>query len=130
MIGVLLAAALLIGATDKQPEGYRVTGYESKTHEWTIIRTGTFDGGFQTKRLIVVCQLFVAANGKRTVGPDACDLRVGQFMVPHFLPVAGSPYLDIVEFPDSLVITEGPDVNSAVHEFFHIKKIKLLSHNP
>jgi hypothetical protein len=77
----------------KQPEGHRVTAYNSTTHEWTIIRTGTFDGEFQKKRLVVVCKYFVNGDEHRH-RPDACDLHVGQFLNPHRTPDA--PLVDIL----------------------------------
>ncbi len=57
-------------AQQSEHEGYRVTAYESKTHEWTIIRIGTFDSGFQKKKLVVVCLSFMNTNGHQTVGPN------------------------------------------------------------
>ena len=47
----------LCSACEKKPEpdGYRVVGYDAGTHQWTIIRTGTFDGKYLTKRLTVIC---------------------------------------------------------------------------
>ena len=134
-IVVLLALALSLAASAQtmQPEGYRVTAYNSQTHEWTIIRTGTFDGEFQKKKIVVLCQWFEDENGRRTDGPDACSLRVGQFMKHDLSRIAalksGKPWLaniaTVMELDDTLLVSEG-SVHPTTSQVFRVKKIELV----
>ena len=57
VLAVAIALTLVSAGCKKkpEPEGYRVVGFDAQTMKWTIIRTGTFDGKFLRKRLVVVC---------------------------------------------------------------------------
>ena len=57
-IPALVLLVLIAGCKSQEQEGHRVTSYDGPTHEWTIIRAGTFDGKYLRKRLIVRCTFF------------------------------------------------------------------------
>jgi hypothetical protein len=106
--------------TKPEPEGYRVVGYDAATQQWTIIRTGNFDGKFLTKRLIVVCEFYRWGSHEMVKGPDACHLVVGRLIVPNPLPSADkrSEFLDVFEMPsETLAITEGDGAGLLVATF-------------
>jgi hypothetical protein len=116
--------------TSTPPEGYRVTAYDSRVHEWTIIRTGTFDGVFMTKKFVVVCVTFMNEAGIYTAGPYACPLQVGQFkQVRINFQDGDAPLEDIDQFSDTLMFTEGTS-NRPTKQIFDIKRIELLDHRP
>jgi hypothetical protein len=92
----------------KEVEGYRVISHDTKTGEWVILRNGTFDGKYLVKRITAVCSYYRLGNGEMVEGPDACDLRVGEMMVPNPLAKDAKDFLDVWEMPtDTLVITKG-----------------------
>jgi hypothetical protein len=132
LIALVLGCAASANAQTPEPEGYRVVAHEAKTHEWTIIKNGTFNGEFQAKKLVVRCLSFTDLD-KFTFGPDVCDLhlQVGRFINPH--PInrldGNAPLPDVFEYGDGLVISEGT-VNRHTTQVFSIKKIELLSHRP
>jgi hypothetical protein len=85
---VVLAVVTLnnSGCTHKPiVEGYRVMSFDSTTGQWVILRNGTFDGKYLTKRMTVVCEFYKWGNRERVNGPNACSLRVGSLMVPRYL---------------------------------------------
>ena len=130
---VLVALLTLsLGCTKKpEPEGYRVVSYDAATHQWTILRNGTFDGKYLTKRIMAVCTLYKWGDHEAVTGPDACHLRVGQMMIPHPLPPDGKrdELLDIFEMPDeTLSITEGDGADRVVQQFT-ILKYEVLPDN-
>jgi hypothetical protein len=113
--------------SSKQPEGWRVVRYESKTQEWTIIRNGTFDSGYQVKKLVVQCKWFVDTDGRRTYGPEACGLRVGQFFGFKLnLLDPNAPLLNVDDLGDTLLITEGT-INRNTKQVFRIVSEQLVS---
>jgi hypothetical protein len=75
----MLALLMLpLGCTRKpEPEGYRVVAYEAPTHQWTILRTGTFDGKYMTKRLTVVCSSYKWGDRESVTGPKPATFRLG-----------------------------------------------------
>jgi hypothetical protein len=130
-IGLLFLALLGLSSCkskEPEPEGYRVTSYDGNTHEWTIIRTGTFDGKFQRKRLIVICNFFVWGNRRPVDGPEACHLDVGRLIVPHLTSPKDHPEsnVDVFEMPDQVLsITEGIGDDHTTQQF-RILKYELL----
>jgi hypothetical protein len=127
----LAVLAVSFGCTKKKPEleGYRVVSYDAATGRWIIIRNGTFDGKYLTKRITLVCDFYKWGDHEAVVGPDACNLRVGQMMVPNPFPGEGKrkDFLDIWEMsPDRLSITEG-DGPDRVNQQFTILKEEVLS---
>jgi hypothetical protein len=108
--------------------GYRVVSYDAATHQWTILRNGTFDGKYMTKRIIVVCSFYKWGEHEAVEGPEACHLPVGRLIVPNPLPPQGKrdEFLDVYEMPDErLAITEG-DGTDRVEQQFIILKYEVL----
>ena len=120
-----------LGCT-KQPEaGYRVVSYDAASHQWVILRTGTFDGKYLTKRLRVVCSLYKWGEHEAVTGPEACHLQVGRMMLPNPLPPPGkrNEFLDIFEMPnETLSITEGDGADRVMQQFT-ILKYEVLPDN-
>jgi hypothetical protein len=128
MPAMLLISSLLLSACKKaaEPEGYRVLSYEAATHQWTILRTGTFDGQFLRKRLVVVCSFYKWGEHEAVEGPDACHLQVGRLIVPNTRPKNLQDFLMVTEMPtEVLSITEG-DGPDRVMQQFNILKYELL----
>jgi hypothetical protein len=112
----------------QEPEGYRVVGFDKQTKQWTIIRSGTFDGKFLRKRLIVVCDFYKWGDHETVTGPDACNLQVGRNLVPNPFPPGEkrSELLDVWEMSaDRLVIAEGGG-SDKVEQQFIIQKDEVL----
>ena len=131
---LLLSLAILLvsfGCAKKKTEveGYQVVSYDAGTSQWIIIRNGTFDGKYLTKRITAVCDFYKWSDHEAVVGPQACNLQVGRMMVPNPLPGAGKrkDFLDIWEMSsDKLSITEG-DGPDRVLQQFSILKYEVLS---
>jgi hypothetical protein len=114
-----------------EPEGYRVVSYDASTHQWVILRTGTFDGKYLTKRITVICSFYKWDGHERVDGPDACHLQVGRMMIPNLFPPAGKPdeFLMIDEMPtETLSITEGQGADRVL-QVFNILKYEVLPDN-
>ena len=132
IMAVLVLFALSLACTKKPiPEGYRVVSYDAVTHQWTILRNGTFDGKYLTKRLIVVCSFYKWADHEAVTGPDACQLQVGRMIVPNPFPPPEkrADFLDVFEMSsETLAVTEGygPD---RVSQQFNILKYEVLPDN-
>lgn len=128
---LLAILTLFPGCTKKpEPEGYRVISYDAATHQWIILRTGTWDGKYLTKRLTVVCSSYQWVAHERINGPEACGLQVGRIMIPKPFPPMGKPqeFLDIFEEvgpTGGLWITEG-DGADQVMQHFDILKYEVL----
>jgi hypothetical protein len=120
---------VFIGCKKKQePEGYRVVSFDRNKAEWTLIRTGTFDGKFLQKRLTLVCDFYQWGNREMIKGPTACDLPVGRLLVPNaYLPKEKrAEFLDIWEMSAGrLAITEGSG-SDKVEQQFIIQKNEVL----
>jgi hypothetical protein len=121
---VIFAASILFLVTGcrkpQEPEGYRVTSYDAATHQWTIIRTGTFDGKFLRKRLIVRCTSYKWADKQAVEGPEACHLQVGRLIVPNQIPAQGhdNEFIDVYEMPsETLSISEGRGADEVMQQF-------------
>ena len=108
-----------------EPEGYRVIGYDAGTQQWTIIRTGTFDGEYLIKKLVVRCLSYTWGDHDTVEGPDACHLQVGRLIVPTPLINKATPdqFIDVYEMPDEVLsITEGEGADRVMQQF------KILSY--
>jgi len=99
-----------------EPEGYRVVSYDAATHQWIILRKGTFDGKYMTKRITVVCYSVLMDKG-----PDACHLQVGNMITPNLV----TERLSSIDRSDELlVITNGYDAHES--QYFKILKYEVL----
>jgi len=143
-IGIIVLTALIAGifgawlqcqsnwlmARHTEPEGYRVVGYDAASHQWTILRNGTFDGKYVEKRMTVVCNFYKWGNHKMVTGPDACNLQVGKMIIPNPFPPEGKrqEFIDAFEEPgeEALCIAEGVDADR-VSQRFKILKCEVLS---
>ncbi len=113
---------------NQEPEGYRVVSYDAATHQWVILRNGTFDGKYMTKRITVVCNSYHWANHETVTGPDACDLQVGNMIIPNPFPMKGKrqDFIDVMEMSgEVLAITKG-DGAERVSQQFKILKYEVL----
>ena len=130
---IIALLALSAGCTKKpEPEGYRVVSYDAVTHQWVILRSGTFDGKYLVKRITVVCSWYKSADHERVDGPEACNLQVGRMMIPNPFPGAGkrNEFLDVAEWAsERLTIVEGAGVGR-VEQQFDILKNEVLPDNP
>ncbi|MCX6544428.1 MAG: hypothetical protein NTV05_08435 [Acidobacteria bacterium] len=100
-------------AVVKDVEGYRVVSHDTKTGEWVILRNGTFDGKYLVKRITAVCNYYQWGNGKRVEGQDACNLRVGEMLVPTVAPDRGKESLVISELSSewlTIIRGQGPEM--------------------
>jgi hypothetical protein len=131
-VPLLAVLAPAFGCQKKRVEGYRVVGYDSSTNHWTLLRNGTFDGKYLTKRLTLICDFYKWGKHPAVAGPDACHLEVGRMIVPNTMPPEGrrSEFLDVYEMPtETLAITEG-DGSDKVEQQFTILKYEVLPDNP
>jgi hypothetical protein len=123
---------VFLGCTKKpEPEGYRVVNYDAATHQWVILRNGTFDGKYLTKRITVVCSFYKWGDHEAVTGPDACHLQVGRMMIPNSWspPKKSEEYLDVFEMPsETLAITEGSGADQVQQQFI-ILKYEVLPEN-
>jgi hypothetical protein len=110
-----------------EPEGYRVVSYDSNTREWTIIRTGTFDGKFLRKRIVLICQSYTLGAHPTVSGEDACHLVVGRLIVSNLMPQDRKDFIDVFEMSNGVIsITEG-DWDDRVTQQFKILKYEVLA---
>jgi hypothetical protein len=109
-----------------EPEGYRVISYDAATHQWVILRNGTFDGKYMTKRITVVCKSYYLGNHEAVTGPDACDLQVGNMIIPNPFPRKPQDFIDVIEDSSQvLAITKGYGADR-VSQHFKILKYEVL----
>ena len=127
---LVVLLTLSLACTRKRTEetdadGYRVIGYDARTHQWTILRTGTFDGKYLRKRLTVVCSVWKWGDREPVIGPEACHLQVGRLMIPHQPnQVSRGRFLDVFEMGDeTLAITEGDGSDRVMQRFFILKSL-------
>ena len=120
-----MALTFTIACKKEHPaEGYRVVSYDAATHEWTILRNGTFDGTYMVKRLVVVCESYKWGEHETVMGPEACHLQVGRLIVPNTMPDEAhrSEFIDVFEMPgEVLSITEGDGPDRVMQQFKILK---------
>jgi hypothetical protein len=118
---------LLCGCKPKhEQEGYRVVSYDAPSHQWTIIRNGTFDGKYMEKRLVVECMFYKGGEQQNVDGPEACHLQVGRLIVPSLESgnADKSHFVTVFEMPnETLSITEGQGPDRVMQQF------KILSYS-
>lgn len=128
----LLVTLMIVGSCTKTPikEGYRILSYNSTTGQWIVLRNGTFDGQYLTKRLTLLCEYYKWGNQEATTGSNACSLRVGRLLVPNFGldgKSDGKSVLYIFEDTDRLSIIEGSG-EERVTQGFRILKNEVVTH--
>lgn len=129
--GVSILGVLLPGCRKAryEPEEYRVINYDSRTHQWTLIRTGSFSDGasqpprFMRKRMLLVCNSYQWGHREPVYGPDACNFNVGRLYSLNLQK--GSYLLPDETSNDTFTIIEGwgPD---AVMQQFTVLRNELL----
>ena len=121
----LVFGMFLIGCAKKPVvEGYRVVSFDPTTGKWIILRNGTFDGTYLTKRITAVCDFYKWGDHETIRGPNACTLHVGQMMVPLQNRHGERDMkngLYVFEDPDRLSIIEGDGENQVSQQFFILK---------
>jgi len=121
-----ICVAFCVGCKSaNRPEGYFVTGYDASSQQWTILRTGTFDGKYLKKKLVVRCLFYKSGDDETVQGPDACHLQVGRLIVPTPLENHATPdqFVDVFEMPDEVLsITDGSGSDRVIQQF------KILSY--
>lgn len=130
VVTALLPTAILLAqatAPSKQ-EGYRVASYDASTHQWTIIRTGTFDGKYITKQLVVVCVSSLFGNGRPVYGPEACNLVVGRMIVPKLAPKNPSDAVVVTEMGSTFGVYQGAGDERSDQEF-KVLKNEIIPNN-
>jgi hypothetical protein len=127
-LSVLAFVVFVVACAKKHPpEGYRVISFDNNTKQWTIIRSGTFDGEYRIKRLIAECEFYKWGNHDPVEGPDACNLQVGRVIVPNPFSQDRKQFVDVYEMStNKLSITEG-DGDDRVSQQFVVVKYELLS---
>ena len=122
---LLIVVFLNVGCAKKPiVEGYRVVSFDATTGKWTILRNGTFDGAYLTKRITAVCDFYKWGDRESVSGPNACSLNVGRLMVPKYVfDEKGTikTQLYIFEDSDRLSIIEGVDDDRISQQFFILK---------
>jgi hypothetical protein len=129
-VSCLFSACTKKPEPEREPEGYRVVSYDAATHQWTILRNGTFDGKYLVKRMTVICFWSRRANLERIDGPTACHLQVGRMMVPNPFPPfeRRAEFLEIFEMSardEMLFINEGEET-LRVSQAFTILRNEVL----
>ena len=107
---MVIVIVVHIGCAKKAVEGYRIMSFDSATGQWVILRNGTFDGKYLTKRITAVCEYYKWGSRERVTGPTACSLRVGSLMIPRYAKDEKGNVKTILymfEDPDYLSIIEG-----------------------
>jgi hypothetical protein len=115
-------------AKNFKPEGYRIVSYDAATHQWVILRNGTFDGKYLVKRIAAICSSYKLGNNEALYGPEVCHLQVGRMIISNPLPPPEkrSEFLDVFEMPDQVLsITEGFGAER-VQQQFKILKYEVL----
>ena len=102
-------------------EGYRVVSYDAQTHQWTLLRTGTFNGERVTKRLVAVCSSYRWGSHAPLYGPEECHLVVGRLIVPNPLPKDPTDFVDVDE-----MVTEDLDITERSGEEQTSQMFKIL----
>jgi len=116
-------------AHQAEPEGYRVLSYDSESHQWAILRNGTFDGKYLRKRITVLCNSFKMGDLEAVTGPDVCHLQVGRMIISNRFPPEEKrqDFVDIHEMPGGvLTLTEGYGADRVMQQF-KILKYEVLA---
>jgi hypothetical protein len=121
----LMVAVFMAGCTKKPViEGYRVMSFDSTTGTYIILRNGTFDGKYLTKRITAVCQFYKWGSRETVNGPNVCALKVGSTLVPRFDTNGKdrvTSLLIVFEDPGFLSVVEGTGEDRVLQGFTILK---------
>ena len=86
------------------------------------------------KRMTVICNFYKWGNHEKVTGPDACNLQVGNMIIPNRFPPEGKrqDFVDVAELGGDVlaVATGAPFGDDRVEQQFRILKYEVLSENP
>ena len=119
---------LLIGCAkteSKSPTFYEVVAHKADS-DWILDRV---DGGQSHVRFTMKCDFYKWSSKTPVTGPDACDLPVGQKLVPNPLPNSPEEFPDIWQSGDTMFITSGQGTDR-VEQQFTVKSSQVLEHEP
>lgn len=111
-------------ANQEPVEFYQIISHEAYSGEWVIIRENKQE--HSRVKITAVCDFYKLANHESVVGPDSCNLIVGQNLVPNRLQTRPGEFLDIWQSGDKLFITKGKGADR-IHQQFSIRSAKVLS---
>jgi hypothetical protein len=104
--GVIIFAT--VGAAAQQAPTYQVTGYDGRSHQWTVLASHTEQGQLIKHRLVMLCLFGKEGDGEMNKGDDACRMRVGQVIVHNPYPKGQEPYIMIWQMsPDRMAMQFG-----------------------
>jgi hypothetical protein len=112
-----ICLSLVMDCKDPKPSGYLPVSYGATTHHWTILFTEYY--GSRTRRLTTVCLRSSVKGQDAVVGPDACNLKIGQRLVMNLN--AGPGFLNVYDIDGRLSVLEGPSVSMRSQDFKIIK---------
>jgi hypothetical protein len=100
-----------------EPCGDRVCG-----GEWTVSRVG-----MQPKvKMTLVCSFYKWGQRERVEGPAACNLRVGDTLIPNLLPQKKADFLDVWQLNSEILIVVQGDGDDKVEQHFWIKSSTVV----
>lgn len=131
-IALLAVAVVLIVGCSKHKvsvDGYRVVSYDGRTAEWVVVRTGTYDGEHQTKRMTLQCDFYKWDDHEAVSGPKSCDLRIGRLMVDNsyeFFSGKSKDHFQIDEMSSDLIAFTKGTGDKRVAQHFMILHQEML----
>ena len=122
---MLLVLAFLFGCASKRSPAptvvYSVTGYDASSNTWVLDRTDASDKTHT--EFVLACDFYKVASNPEVTGPTACDLTVGEHIVPNPLQSHPGEFIDVWPRQNVLSITRGVG-NDQIVEQFKIKSAK------
>ena len=126
---LLVLLAFLTSGCTKPPEVpafvYVVTGFTASTQEWVVDQIDRI--AKKRIRFTLVCDFYHLDKKQIDSGTDACDLTVGETIVPNPFGQKPAPFLDVWPRGDKLSITSG-DGDNRVIEQFTVKSARAVAY--
>jgi hypothetical protein len=122
-VGLIVPLALGCAARKDVVEKYQVVSHEHQSGEWVIVHVDPSRG--VRVEIKAVCDFHQGGSRQPVSGPDSCDLRVGDTLMPVPRPANPQDLLVIEEDNDTLSITKsaGPD---RVVERFRVRSSRIM----
>jgi len=127
---LLLTLVIQVSCTRQQHQSkeepaelYEVVSHQASSGEWVIVRVNNEE--HTRVQITAVCDFYKWGDYEPVEGPDACDLSVGQKLIPNRLGTRPGEFVDIWQLGDTLFITrgKGPD---RVHQQFSVRSAKVM----
>ena len=127
-----VAALCLANCAKKQAApglAYKIVNYRAEScgdrvcgGEWTVLRVGA-----QPKvRMTLVCDFYKWGKRETVDGPTACNLRVGDTIIPNIMPQKANDFINAWQMSSEIfVITQG-DGDDKVEQHFWIKSSAVV----